>query len=135
MIPYESCAIKFVLVVIQWGLKFRTFEYRTHLKSERFYVLIWNGSVLEWSGLQSIAMEPTIRKPNFSKWPLQPRSFYLNTLFVFMIKITEAKAAILKSCDLEWLGLSGTNHSKSEHFKMAALVQVVLYIKTNNVFI
>ena len=30
---------------VQWGLKFRTFKYRTHLKSERFNSLVWNGSV------------------------------------------------------------------------------------------
>ena len=37
-----------------------------------------------------------------------------------MYKTTKAKAAIL-NVDLEWLGLSGTNHLKSEQFKMAAL--------------
>ena len=50
---------------VQWGLKFRTFKYRTHLKSESFNVLIWSGSVFEWSVPWSIAMEPTIENQTF----------------------------------------------------------------------
>ena len=34
---------------IQWGLEFRTFEYRIHSKTEHFHVLYWDGSVFERS--------------------------------------------------------------------------------------
>ena len=34
---------------LQWGLEFRMLEIRTHLKSERFHVLYWDGSVFERS--------------------------------------------------------------------------------------
>ena len=33
---------------VQWGLVFRTLEYRIHLNTEPIYVLFSNGSVFEW---------------------------------------------------------------------------------------
>ena len=36
-------------IKIQWGLEYRTFEYRIHSNTERFHVLYWDGSVFEWS--------------------------------------------------------------------------------------
>ena len=32
---------------IQWGLEYRTFEYRIHSKTERFIVLILNGRTIQ----------------------------------------------------------------------------------------
>ena len=36
----------------KWGLQYQTLEFRTHSKSEFFKLWYWEGSVLEWSGVQ-----------------------------------------------------------------------------------
>ena len=56
-------------------------------------------------------LERIIRKPNFSKWSLQPRSFYSYTFFVFVYK-----SGHFKCSDLEWLGLNRTtlDHPNTE---------------------
>ena len=52
---------------LQWGLEYRTFEYRIHSNTERFHVLNWDGSDFEWS-VHSYSYEnrtlSTIRNPN-----------------------------------------------------------------------
>ena len=90
-----------------------------------------NGSIFEWSVPWSLAMEPTIRKPNFSKWPLQPRPFYINIIFIFVYKTIQAKAAILKSSDLGWSGLFENQTFQNGRFSQDRFI----YKNKNNGFI
>ena len=47
--------------IFQWGLEYRTFEFRIHMNSEHFKIWILNGSVFE----SILWFESTIWKPNF----------------------------------------------------------------------
>ena len=52
---------------VQWGLEYRTFKFRIHLKTEPFIVPIWDSSVLEWSVPEH---RTDHLKTELSKWPL-----------------------------------------------------------------
>ena len=42
-----NSSLKLHSVEYSGGLEYQTIEFRTHLKFERFYIWIWDGSVLE----------------------------------------------------------------------------------------
>ena len=95
---------------IQWGLEYRTFEYRIHSNTERFHVLNWDGSDFEWSvHSYSYSYERTIRNPNKQNGRSKVGRFI--KIIFFFIYIKQPRLAIVRYSN-------GPDHSKTEQ-KMA----------------
>ena len=87
---------------------------------------ILKSSVFEWL----VPDSPNHSKSEHSKWPLQPRLFYIKIKIIFIYKTTQAKAAILKSSVFEWCSV----FEWSEPFDYRLLKRSVFeWIRNSNV--